>query len=172
MWKDIQGFEGRYQVSDDGVVRSLERQDNLGRPVAERILRPGTTSFGYPKVSLCVNGVPVYRMIHRLVLESFVGPCPEGMECRHLDGNPQNNTLGNLCWGTPEEQAHDKIKHNTINRGERNGSAKLCELDVWLIRNIDAKLTDLADFFDVSFQLISMVKRNKVWKHTVNGDSE
>ncbi len=50
--------------------------------------------------------------IHRSLLETFIGPCPEGMECRHLDGDPLNNNLGNLKWGTRYENMQDKIIHN------------------------------------------------------------
>lgn len=75
------------------------------------------------------------RLVHRLVLEAFVGPCPEGMECRHLDGNPANNRLDNLCWGTRRENCEDAVRHGTAfmfpgqesMRGEANLAAKLTE---------------------------------------------
>jgi len=53
------------------------------------------------------------KLVHRFVLETFVGPCPEGMEARHLDGNPANNRLSNLCWSTHKENVRDQYKHGT-----------------------------------------------------------
>lgn len=58
------------------------------------------------------------RYFHRLVLEAFIGPCPEGMECRHLDGDAGNNRLENLAWGTPIENGEDKVRHGTMKRVE------------------------------------------------------
>lgn len=64
-------------------------------------------------------------LVHRLVLMAFVGPCPEGMEGCHADGNRANNSLVNLRWDTREANEKDKVQHGTSNRGERNGNAKL-----------------------------------------------
>lgn len=87
-WKPVLGFEGVYEVSDSGLVRSLARRCNLGwcpatRDVRTRLLKPGTHK-GYKFVTLMQLGVSRTRLVHRLVLESFVGPCPPGLECRHL----------------------------------------------------------------------------------------
>lgn len=64
------------------------------------------------------------RYIHRLVLEVFVGPCPEGMVACHNDGNPRNNALSNLRWDTREANMRDRDRHGTSPRGERGGNAK------------------------------------------------
>ena len=69
--------------------------------------------------------------IHRLVLETYVGPCPKGMECRHLNGNGQDNRLENLCWGTRSENRQDSIQHGTQPKpwlgkyGEQSPTSKL-----------------------------------------------
>ncbi len=57
------------------------------------------------------------RQVHRLVLETYVGSCPEGMVCRHLNGDPADNRLKNICWGTPSENVHDAIRHGTHRTG-------------------------------------------------------
>lgn len=75
-----------------------------------------------------------WRYIHHLVLESFVGPCPEGMECCHEDNNPANNRLSNLRWGTRHSNVADRIKAGKHNRGSRNGQSKLDEDKVRYIR--------------------------------------
>ncbi len=57
--------------------------------------------------------------VHRLILETFVGPCPEGMECRHLDGNPANNCLNNIAWGTREQNIEDNRKNGSYAKTHR-----------------------------------------------------
>lgn len=126
-WKDIAGYGGDYQVSDHGVVKSL-------KGIKERLLRPKSHPFGYPMISLCKNGHRNDYCIHRLVLETFVGQPPENMECCHADGDPKNNCLSNLRWGTRKENCFDTIKHNKTTRGERSHTSKLTEIDVHFIR--------------------------------------
>ncbi len=111
-WKDIPGYEGCYQASTLGRIRSVDRtiiqKGRGGLPFARtlkgKILSPGRhCKSGHVSVVLHrgTPGLPV----HQLVLRTFVGPPPEGMEVRHLDGNPQNNALDNLCYGS----RHDNI---------------------------------------------------------------
>jgi hypothetical protein len=77
------------------------------------------TKAGYPVVNLCHDGKQVTVYIHVLVLNTFIGECPLGMECRHLDGNPMNNQLDNLQWGTSKENGEDRVEHGTSNKGKR-----------------------------------------------------
>lgn len=67
-------------------------------------------------VNLRRNNRQYVAYVHRLLLETFVGSCPPGMECRHLDGNKLNNNLDNLIWGTHQENAQDNVKHERGNR--------------------------------------------------------
>lgn len=124
-WKAIPGFEGAYEVSDRGNVRSLDRMVNIGgghqRICRGRILCPYLRApGGYPTVHLHYGGHSKYlnRSIHRLVLEAFVGPCPEGMECLHADDDPLNNHLSNLRWGTRSENRSDGLRNG------RNANAR------------------------------------------------
>ena len=94
---------GRYAVSSRGRVRS-----------GEKILRPGVGTTGYRATRLVgPDGRRRLYKVHRLVLEAFVGPCPEGQEARHLDGDRLNNALENLAWGTRSENAQDRTVHGT-----------------------------------------------------------
>lgn len=118
IWKPVLGFEGLYEVSDQGRIKTVGRTmiRSNGRPttIRESLRSLSPNHKGYPKVTLWKDGKLVTRVVHRLVLESFVGPRPDGMECRHLNGNRQDARLSNLAWGTPMENAADKFDHRTL----------------------------------------------------------
>ena len=98
VWKDVKDYEGLYQVSDRGNVRSVARKDSIGRKCGERVLKPIPHTGGYLRVQLCKNGVKKSKMIHRLVLEAFVENPNNLPEVNHKDENPSNNELSNLEW--------------------------------------------------------------------------
>ena len=109
-------------------------------------------------------------MVHRLVLEAFVGSCPKDYQSRHLDGNPGNPERTNLCWGTRKENMADKTIHGTTPnfKGSKNPYSKLSEIDVLEIKDKIAKgekQTDLAKEYNTSDPVISSIKHNKAWKH-------
>lgn len=109
-WAQIPRFEGRYEVSDLGRVRSVDRAVKTSKGQVRRykgmILSPGRMNpFGHVSVMLGRDGGS--RCVHELVLLAFVGPPGEGEECRHLDGDGSNNRLANLCWGTKSENGKD-----------------------------------------------------------------
>lgn len=120
-WRPIFGFEGLYEVSNTGRVRRLDGYVDYpaknGRkgyvqfhPARE--LRPGPNGqSGHLRVNLSRNGRSVTKPIHVAVLESFVGPRPEGLEARHLDDDPTNNNLSNLAWGTRLENMLDRVRN-------------------------------------------------------------
>lgn len=118
LWKDILGFEGFYQASDLGRVRSVNRtishlKDSRVRHLKGRILRVKIDGNGRQSVILSKYGHHTTRRVHRLILEAFVGPCPLGYECCHNDGNASNNNLTNLRWDTKHSNEHDKKLHST-----------------------------------------------------------
>lgn len=121
-WKPIPGYEGYYEVSDHGRVRSLDRVVNAGprakrRKATGRILSPGVDTCGYEKVQLSVDGRAKLRSVHHLVLEAFVGPRPHGWDGCHNDGNSRNNHRGNLRWDTRSENHRDAVRHGTYRNG-------------------------------------------------------
>lgn len=121
--KRILGLEG-YYITTTGVV--LSRWKTRGRKVGKgvekylsdtmRALKPHKDKRGYARVALYLDGVSKTYQVHRLVLETFIGPCPEGMECLHIDGNPENNDISNLRWGTHYENVQDAKRHGTYQR--------------------------------------------------------
>lgn len=104
-WLPVVGYEGLYQVSDDG---SLNTKSRRGEWIPRAIC---TDKNGYRRVTLSLDGKKYCRLVHHLVLEAFVGPRPEGHECRHLNGNPGDNRLENLQWGTSTENSFDVVRH-------------------------------------------------------------
>lgn len=114
-WRPVVGYEGRYEVSDHGRVKSLAREvhDTLGRTrkIPERNLRVTAQTSGHLGLGLSKDGHVKSHRVHRLVLEAFVGPCPKGMEACHNDGDPTNNLLSNLRWDTHEANVADTKRH-------------------------------------------------------------
>ena len=164
-WRPIPGYEGRYDVSDDGRVRSYWRQPWRSTP--QRILRPMLeTKAGYPAVVLCDGQTKRRIRIHRLVLEAFVGPRPAGLGARHLNGNPADCRLSNLVWGTQAENMADSVRHTTSPKGVRHGMAKLTEDDVREIRRLlasGAKQIDIAARFGVTDSAVREIKTGRNW---------
>lgn len=167
--RDIPGFS-YYRITKTGKVWSLprERSSKSGKWLIQYMDRKG-----YLYVDLYKNKTKTRRYIHRLVLETFVGPRPEGLECRHLDGNPLNNNLGNLCWGTHSENIMDSVRHGTYNtdgpKGIRNSHAKLTEAQVMgIIQLYNTKLftqAELARLGGVKHAAISKIVTGRTWKH-------
>jgi hypothetical protein len=118
IWKDIPGYERCYQVSNEGRVRSLDRaitqMSRWGALYTKFVggvdLRPGRMPAGHLSVSLGRNNS---QCVHKLVLLAFVGPAPEGHECLHQNGDPSDNRLENLRWGTRGDNIRDAIRHGT-----------------------------------------------------------
>jgi hypothetical protein len=116
-WLPVVGFEGLYEVSDTGLVRSLDRTittvSRRGLPYVQRrpgrLLRPGNNKTS-GHLHVCLSGRND-RSVHVLVLEAFVGPRPLGMEARHADDDPTNNHLDNLSWGTRSQNSFDAIRN-------------------------------------------------------------
>ena len=116
VWKAVPGYEGEYEVSSFGRVRSLDRcvprlsrDGKTGvRYVTGRVLRPGPSKSGHRTVSLGRNNS---KQVHALVLLAFEGVAPSGHEVLHIDGDPANNCLSNLRYGTRSENNFDITRH-------------------------------------------------------------
>lgn len=180
-WKPVVGFEGLYEVSDQGRVRSLPRVVAVvggvinSRRVPEKTLSPALNSHGYPHVTLFRDGIRWLRLVHRLVLEAFHGPCPEGCESLHSNGVRDDAAASNLRWGSKVENAADRDAHGNTVRGESKSNAKLTEEEVVRIRaaygTTSASLGDLAGKYDVCSTTIWNVVKEKSWAHVGQGDS-
>ena len=117
-WRDVVGYEGLYQVSDQGRVKSLARKDCLGRTVKERILKPGVVSSGYLMISLCTGGKQKMFSVHRLVCQAFHENPDNKPQVNHINEIKTDNRACNLEWCTCTQN----INHGS--RNERAGKAK------------------------------------------------
>ena len=177
-WRPIVGFEGLYEVSDQGRVRSVARTVKRGKSthsVRERILKPATqrSRYGHKHVQLYRQGKQKTALVSHLVAYAFLGPRPKGAEVCHNDGDASNNRLENLRYGTRLENEADKLKHGTRAHGEKHGQAKLTWVTVRKIRALWATgewtQAALAKKFDVTPASISMMVRGLTWKHDPEG---
>jgi hypothetical protein len=126
-YREVEGFPA-YRVGSDGSVWSRWRK-GPGAKLSNTTwlqLRATPDRDGYRRVQLShANGTKLTRKVCVLVAEAFLGPRPEGMECRHDNGRCADDRADNLIWGTSLENAADKRRHGTIAKGERHGKAKL-----------------------------------------------
>ena len=121
-WLPVVGYEGLYEVSDHGRVRSVDRtvQTKSGpRVYRGRLLRTHLNNTGRENVSLWRAGVGPGRQVSVLVAEAFIGPRPAGHECCHNDGDELNNRLDNLRWDTKSGNERDKLAHGTHNHANK-----------------------------------------------------
>ena len=171
-WRWVAGFEGRYLVSSEGRVWSCRRfvryRNGKGRHYGGHVLG-SATSRNYRYVGLCRDGETVKTKTHTLVLEAFVCPRPDALVCRHLDGDPSNNRLQNLSWGTVLESNRDRRQHGTDPSGERHPGAKLRANDVRQIRRManleGVSHRNIANMFGVTKSTITDAVARKTWSH-------
>ena len=111
LWVSINGYEGLYEVSSAGVIRSLPRVDRFGRSIPGVVLKLYKHSSGYSSVGLCKCGVKTQYLVHRIVASNFIGQPPEGFVANHINGNKKDNRVENLEWCSMAD--NNKHAHRT-----------------------------------------------------------
>jgi hypothetical protein len=156
-WRDVVGYEGFYEVSDQGRVRNTR---------TGRVLKAGRQSRGYLTVALH-RGKPQHSyLVHRLVLEAFRGPAPFlGAQTCHLDGDKLHNRLDNLAWCSAKENAADTARHGDVPLGTRNGRARLTEADVLAIRAVDCSHVTTAARYGLNPRTVKDIRDCRYWRH-------
>lgn len=181
-WRDALEYEGIYQVSNTGLVRSLDRSivQTNGVKISSkgRSLRLYTHYLGYIRTSFCVMKNRKYHYVHRLVYEAFKGKLPEGLEINHIDGVKANNNLDNLEAVTRAANIRHAYRNglNSPKLGEESFLSKLTEAEVLDIRNtlshtigvhgrhINLK-KEVAQKYNISTDNINRILRRDTWKH-------
>jgi hypothetical protein len=166
-WLPAVGYEGFYEVSDLGRVRSVPHPSRTGFKGGV-IRKPQNAGKGYRALRLSVRGHLTGEYVHHMVLAAFVGPCPAGMECLHGDDDRTNNRLNNLSYGTHDENMQQAVERNRMLSGERNPGSVLTEELVAEIRSAaDAGVQGvaLADYHGVSKATICRVVRRYLWQN-------
>ena len=133
IWKDIKGFEKRYQISNYGRVKSLSKfvnnnpkNSSIGYYTKEKILKVFDNKNGYKLVKLYKNNKKYTKKVHRLVAEAFIPNLENKSQVNHIDGDKSNNCLDNLEWNTCKENINHAFNNNLINikKGQENSHSK------------------------------------------------
>lgn len=165
-WKDIKGFEGRYQVSSLGRIRSIRTKFLK--------LSPASKDMPYYRVALYKSPKRhdwVRKPVHQIVAEAFVKkPDKKGLVVNHIDGNKHNNKPENLEWVTTKENNLHAIKNGLrwFYRGEDHPNAKLTEEQVKRIRKLrhnKVRIKSIAKRFGIAWQTVMDITNRKIWKH-------
>jgi hypothetical protein len=172
-WRDIKGYEGHYQVSNIGRIKSIARIVESRKGVflnkKERILIPFKNQDGYLKYKLSKNGVEKSFASHRLVAAEFIDNPFYKPQVNHINGIKDDNWVGNLEWVTSSENVVHSLKNNLKipQKGSEHGMSKLTEIQVLEIRRIGRTKTlkEIAKIYNVDSTLISLILLNKIWNH-------
>ncbi len=167
IWKDIPGYEGRYQASNMGRIKTISHKVKgichftgkvFYRTVKSRILKPGKCVKSN-HVSVVLGRGTSGKPVHQLIMKTFVGEKPIGMEVLHINGNPSDNRLSNLRYGTRKENILD-----VYYQGKR--WRKLSIEDVYYIRFCilcNIKQRKIAKEMDISESVISNIKKGRLY---------
>ena len=163
-WRSVPGFEG-YRVSDTGVVQSSwKKNGGPNNVMTGKWWTMQQTAGRYLKVNLRKRkGKKTTMLVHTIVLTAFVGPRPQGLVGRHLDGNTTNNRLTNLAWGTSKQNSDDCLRHGNRCRGEQHYAARLTQADVDSIRASERSDAELATSYGVSEGHVYKIRTCERW---------
>lgn len=171
-WRQVLGYEGIYEVSNYGNLRSVDRinptKAGWTRVIKGRRLRPFLSQDGRLFIDLCKFNVYERFPVHHLVLSAFIGARPDGFVGCHTDGNCLNNSASNLRWDTQKSNIADTFIHGTHHKGSRHGASKLHESDIAMIRIKYASGSthkEIASGLGVSRELIGQILRGEKWTH-------
>jgi hypothetical protein len=150
IWKPVLGYDGLYEVSSLGRVKSLDRitiyangirKNWKGRIMKTQINQKRGYSYRTPVIMLCKNSKIRCVRVSNLVCEAFHGPRPAGYQCMHLDGNAMNNNSANLAWGTAKENCNEKNR-----RARLSAAAKIHIRKMWDEGILKKKYTACAQY--------------------------
>ena len=167
IWKDIYGYENKYQISNKGNVKSLCLYVKTVKVNREKLLKFFLDIRGYQIVTLSKNSKLKHFRIHKLVAEAFINNINNKPYINHKDGIKTNNRIGNLEWVTQSENEKHAFRIGLKNhKGEKHPSNKLTWKDVDLIRSFKGKMTQIkiALLFNIHQSQVSNIFNNKYWR--------
>jgi hypothetical protein len=169
-WRDVVGYEGLYQASDTGLIRSVDRIDAAGKQRKGRVLRPAVTPANRLRVSLCKDGVMKSHLVHRLVAIAFIPNPGNKPEINHIKGVTTDNRVSQLEWCTAQENTDHAFASGLSRRasGDKHGLSKLAADDIvdirWL-RGMGVSVSELARQWGVSRRTIGSIFTGRTWGH-------
>jgi len=173
-YRDIKGFPG-YRVGSDGSVWSCKSINGKGPLSSEwKKLKPIKKANGYIVASLCCGKIKSLG-VHCLVAQAFIGERPDGMYVYHCDGNPQNNRVSNLRYGTPKSNSLDRWAHGTMPAGSQHHNATLTEEQVVRIRRLfrsGIRRKDIASEMGVDRGTVNRVIRGHTYSATIEIEAD
>lgn len=174
-WKSVNGYEGLYEISNFGNVKSLKRTvvdcRGFNKTISEKVLKHRRHNHGYRYITLCRPGDYHNKLVHRLIAEHFIENPQNKPHINHINGNKADNRLENLEWCTQSENNQHAVDTGLISRtGEKNGRAKLTPEAVKYIKEKYQwhgywNQERLADKFGVTATTIGGVVLGKTWTH-------
>lgn len=168
-WKPIPGYEGYYEISNTGLVRSCARYVVKGNFAASFLAgKPKPTvkgKNGYMMAQLSKDGVNKTYSVHRLVLRAFIGDPPHKYEACHNNGIRDDNRLENLRWDTRVNNFKDREKHGNTAKGERNGCAKVDTETVKAILADTRSNRQIAKQYGLASVTVDRIKSRQSWAH-------
>lgn len=181
-WKPVYGYEGYYEVSNLGNVRTVERYvtktiangNSFPKLCKSKLLSPHLNKDGYPTVNLRkegkVSNPTKCRPVHILVIEAFKGPRPEHLQTCHKNGKRDDPRLSNLRYGTAKKNAKDRDEHGTTQKGINHTKAILTEAKVRKFRALFAKghtVREVAAKYNINVSTVNNIKLNLCWKWVI-----
>jgi NUMOD4 motif/HNH endonuclease len=164
VWKPVEGSDGLYEVSNFGNVRSHTARKRGST------MQPKINRNGYLVVNLRLHGKSSTKSVHRLVLAAFTDfNYTNEFDVRHLDGNPHNNTLDNLAWGTKKENSDDMMRHGTRAVGEKAACKRALNEELVRearrLREAGQTLREIGSKLKVHHSTVGYLFQGKTWKH-------
>jgi NUMOD4 motif-containing protein len=169
IWKLVNGYEGYYEVSNLGKVKSCAKCWTYGKK-KESILKPSYVDGHYDSVTFCVDGIKKYRTVHKLVAEHFCDNPNNYPVVNHLDSDIYNNMASNLEWTTSSGNSIHGYEHGRRigMKGEKHGMRKITESQAKELinrRNKGETITELSKYFNISIAQASRIANGKRWAH-------
>lgn len=168
-WRDVLGYEGYYQASSEGRIRSLDRYCYYvnGRVdfIKGQIKSQRPRKDGYMQVNLCRDSKKVCLAVHQVIWEAFKGKRTKGMHICHNNSQCQDNRIENLREDTCAGNFRDKIENGTSPRGENQGSHKLTAEQILAIRADPRQQKTIAKEYGIRQGHVSRIKRRAAWAH-------